>query len=211
MDAIVAPPRTETRALNAKIWERGDLDFYVEPPRATEQLLAVERFVGHIWDPSCGGGNILDAALARGYGVVGTDIKKRCDRHWFRGEHDFLAWDQPSLAQNIVCNPPFFRAKGAEAFIVKALQLAVGKVAMFVDIRFLAGDARANGLFDEHPPSRIWVVTPRVSCPPGEWLAAGNKAGNGSSDWCWLIYDLTAPIGPTTFGWLKQSSELRKP
>ena len=181
-----------TRDLKAKVWERDALDWYVEDGKVSDALFGVERFVGHIWDPACGGGNILEAALRAGYEVVGSDIQRRTTRVWFRGERDFLATEE-SLAQNIVCNPPFFRAKGAEAFIRKALTLAKGKVAMFLDIRFLAGAERANGLFADHPPHRVWIVTPRVSCPPGDYLAAGNKAGNGSSDWCWCVWDMTAP------------------
>ena len=182
-----------TRDLKAKVWERDALDWYQEPSGASDALFRVERFCGYVWDPACGGGNILEAASRADYPPVGTDIKKRVDRYWFRRESDFLAWSEPPLAQNIVCNPPFFRAKGAEAFIRKALSLAKGKVAMFLDIRFLAGAERANGLFADHPPHRVWIVTPRVSCPPGDYLAAGNKAGNGSSDYCWCVWDMTAP------------------
>ena len=154
--------QNETRERKSKIWERDPLDWYQEPTMATEALLEVERFVGPVWDPCCGGGNI-------------------------------------------VMNPPFFRAKGAEAFIRKALSLATGKVCAFVDIRFIAGAERANGLFAEHCPHRIWIITPRVSCPPGEYLAAGHKAGNGSSDWCWLVWDLTAPkVRTSQTGWLRR-------
>ena len=100
-------------------------------------------------------------------------------------------------------NPPFVRAKGAEAFIRKALALASGKVAAFVDIRFIASAKRANGLFADFPPCRIWVVIPRPSCPPGSYLEAGNKAGGGTADWCWIVWDKTAPTQATHFGWLR--------
>ena len=69
-----------------------------------------------------------------------------------------------------------------------------------------AAQARANGLFAEFPPFRIWIVTPRVSCPPGTYLAAGTKAGNGSSDWCWMVWDLTAPPSPTRVDWLRRET-----
>lgn len=197
-----------TRDLKAKIWERDELDWYVEPVIATEQLLKVEGFIGVVWDPACGAGNIIEACRRVGLDAVGSDIKQRVARRpsWFLREFDFLK-EEPKfdgdLAPNIICNPPFFRAKGAEAFIRRSLAFARGKVAVFVDIRFLAGSERANGLFSDHPPARIWVVTPRVSCPPGSYLAAGNKAGNGSSDWVWLVWDLTAPRTATTFHWLR--------
>lgn len=201
-----------TRDKKSKVWERDQYDWYVEPPDATKALLTVERFVGPVWDPACGGGNIIETYLHTNGGcVIGTDIVRRTDSELFACELDFLSdFDHaalgPAFGSNIVCNPPFYRAKGAEAFIRKALKLANGKVAMFVDIRFLAGADRANGLFREYQPHRIWVITPRVSCPPGKYLAAGNKAGNGSSDWCWVIWDTTAPQATTQFGWLRRSS-----
>jgi hypothetical protein len=206
--------KAATRANGAKVWDRDPLDWYVEESRASAALFEVERFVGPIWDPACGQGNICEEAKRRDYIVTGSDIVKRVEGKvwWSRdGERDFLKSDLPALAPNIVTNPPFFGAKGAEAFIRKALQLARGKVAVFVDIRFIAGGERANGLFAEHPPHRIWIVTPRVSCPPGEYLAAGNKAGNGSSDWCWMVFDLTAPAPAfPQLGWLRKLAEARK-
>lgn len=192
------------RPLKARIWERDPLDWYQEPTVATEALLTVERFNGAIHDPCCGGGNIVKTLLAAGYDATGSDVVDRAGSPpWFNGLCDFN--DCGAIyAPNIVMNPPFFRAKGAEAFIRKALELASGKVAAFVDVRFLAGADRANGLFAEFPPARIWIITPRVSCPPGVYLAAGNKAGNGSSDWCWLVWDRTAPTQATQFGWLRR-------
>lgn len=206
------------RERKSHVWKRDSLDWYVEPAVASAALFDAERFVGPIWDPACGGGNILRSYLhSRGACCIGTDIVRRCgDDIPFYAELDFLSdFDHaamiPAFHSNIVTNPPFFRAKGAEAFIRKALQLARGKVAVFVDIRFIAGGERANGLFAEHPPHRIWIVTPRVSCPPGEYLEAGNRAGNGSSDWCWLVWDLTAPRAALPqLGWLRKPAEDRK-
>ncbi|GLK69204.1 hypothetical protein [Hansschlegelia plantiphila] len=190
----------------AHVWERDGLDWYVEERRCTSGLLTVERFVGAVWDPSCGGGNIVEEMLAAGVDAVGTDIKQRVQRWWFRGERDFLAFEGQPLAQNIVMNPPFFRAKGAEAFIRKALSLATGKVVAFVDIKFLAGGARAQGLYADLPPTRVWVISPRPSCPPGEYLANGGKAEGGTADWCWLVWDLTAPRAETQIRWLRCTS-----
>ncbi len=184
---------TEPKAKGAHIWERDEFDWYQEPTRATRALLRKERFNGMIWDPACGGGNIMQEVEAAGYFAVGTDIVQRTEATWFHGEADFLGWSESPLALNIVMNPPFYKAAGAEAFIRKALSLARGKVCAFVDIRFLAGGKRAEGLYKEFPPHRCWIITPRVSCPPGAYLAAGNKAGNGSSDWAWIVWDMTAP------------------
>ena len=104
---------------------------------------------------------------------------------------------------NIVTNPPFFRGKGTEAFIRRALEFSANKVAVFTSIGFLAGGSRAAGLYRDYPPHRVWIVTPRVSCPPGEWIAAGNKAGGGTDDWCWLVWDGNGGRG-TQLGWIRK-------
>lgn len=190
----------------AKIWERDALDHYVEPTVATEALLKVERFVGRILDPCCGFGNIPKTCILHDYDAYGSDVVNRLGYEpvWWCGLKDFLASSDPLPFENIIMNPPFFRAKGAEAFIRRSLERCRGKVAAFVDIRFIAGAERANGLFREHCPARIWVVTPRVSCPPGAYLAAGNKAGGGSADWCWLVWDENRSARSTEFSWLRR-------
>lgn len=193
----------------AHVWERDPLDHYIEPRRATEQLLRVETFDGPVLDPCCGIGNIVVTLLAAGLDACGTDIVCRVGEEefpetwpgWFAGSGDFLKTTNIDPYLNIVMNPPFFRAKGAEAFIRKALSLGLEKLAVFVDIRFLAGARRAEGLFRDHPPSRVWIITPRVSCPPGAYLASGGTAGNGSSDWCWLVWDRSAEPR-SSIGWL---------
>lgn len=184
---MIAPAKTKKQA---HIWKRDEFDFYQEPSRASEALFRVEAFEGSVWDPACGKGNIVYSALAAGHEAVGSDIVNRhpIDPPWFFGEIDFLNYAGPAIAANVVTNPPFYRAKGAEAFIRRALSLVGGKVAAFVDIRFIAGGERARGIFSEFPPKSVWIIHPRVSCPPGEYLEAGGKAGNGSSDWCWLVW-----------------------
>ena len=216
MNAPVSSPTATAK--KAHLWDRDELDWYVEPTVATDALLKVERFVGAIWDPACGQGNIVKTAARWNYAVYGTDVQSRglTFVEGYRGEHDFLGVGLPqsvcfALPPNIVCNPPFFRAVGAEAFIRKALSLATGKVAMFVDVRFLAGAKRANGLFAELAPSRVYIITPRVSCPPGTYLLTGATAGNGTSDWCWVVWDLGAPRGETRLIWLRENGETSCP
>jgi hypothetical protein len=189
------------KAKKAHVWERDELDWYVEPTRATEALLSVERFVGVIWDPCCGQGNIVSTLVAAGYEAFGTDIVQRVDAPpaWWRGamRYQNSSW---AVVGSIVSNPPFFGAKGTEEFIRWAIDQPVMKVAVFADIRFIAGHKRAKGLFRDVGLPRVWIVTPRVSCPPGSYLAAVNKAGGGSSDWCWLVWDRTAATMTPTWG-----------
>jgi hypothetical protein len=200
---------SETKSKNAHVWERGALDWYVEPRLVTESLLGVERFVGEIHDPACGQGNIVRELIRGGYKATGTDLVRRAEGNdpWFTGTVDFLecAYYGPP---NIVTNPPFFRGKGTEDFIRKALKVATGKVAVFTEVRFLTSSGRANGLYAEHPPTRIWMVTPRPSCPPGEFLKSGGEAKGGTPDFCWIIFDKTAPYTGTSFGWIRGNAKV---
>lgn len=196
----------KTKAKEAHVWERDNLDWYVEPERATDQLCAVETFLGSVVDPCCGGGNIPRALRRNGVEAWGTDIVKRVDgpHVWFCGAADFLSPDYNYRFCNAVMNPPFFRAKGLEAFIRKAVDYFPGKVCVFADVKFLAGATRANGLFREHPPQRVWIITPRPSCPPGHVLAEGGKASGGTADWCWMVWSQQEPKGETRLGWIRE-------
>jgi hypothetical protein len=41
---------------------------------------------------------------------------------------------------------------------------------------------------DDLPLKSVYLLTPRPSMPPGAWIAAGNKPGGGTQDFCWLIF-----------------------
>lgn len=206
----------DARAKNTHSFDRDEDEWYVEPRSVTTQLLAVESFPGTIYDPACGRGNVVEAINeAAGYQkALGTDLINRFHEglpNWHRGTLDFLAGSVADLpgADSIVMNPPFGKAKLAEAFIRRALKVARYKVAVFVDVRFLGGAKRASGLFAERCPSRVWYITPRPSCPPGHYILDGGKVGGGTADYCWLVYDLTAPR-PSTYqgGWLRPARAL---
>lgn len=192
-----------------KVHARADDEWYVEPQWATALLLEHEQFGPVVWDPACGGGNICRAVIASGRQAMGTDIVRRAegsDDAWWLGFGDFLTGDlvedfAPSF--DIITNPPFFRAAGTESFIRRALGGTAAKVAVFTDVKFLASQRRAAGLFVDHPPSRVWIHAKRPSCPPGEFIAAGNEAKGGTADWCWLVWDQQAAPGLTQLGWLR--------
>jgi hypothetical protein len=197
----------------AHLWDRSDQDWYQEPADCTAALLGVERFRGQIWDPACGGGNIVRAANAAGRMAFGTDV---IDRGWdtdnvlWRGCKDFLQQDPHHFpADIIITNPPFKGGKGTEAFIRHALSSdRLAKLAIFTDVRFLFSKKRATCLYAELPPSRVWILVPRPSCPPGRFIAEGGKASGGTADFCWLVWDRTAPFYGTQLGYAKRGSLL---
>jgi hypothetical protein len=174
--------------------------WYVEPVGVSTALFGRERFVGAIWDPACGQGNVLAAAGICGLEAVGTDLVQRREEAIVQ-QMDFLGHRGRSLAPNIVCNPPYSDG-AAERFIRHALDVARGKVAMLLEARFLFSEARAGGLWVHHPPTRIYNIVPRPSCPPGEHLATGAKAGGGAQECVWAVWDQTAPRSVTALYWL---------
>jgi hypothetical protein len=203
----------ETKDKKAKVWAKASHDWYVEPRFAVELLLEHERFPGGVYDPCCGQGTIVKACLDQGLPAVGSDLIRRMYNRpsWFLGAADFLARRWPlAIKPNIISNPPFYRAKGVEVFIRRALAIPnIQKVAVYCDIRFLTSEGRANGLFQKFTPARVWIISPRPSCPPGEYLAQGNEAGGGQADWCWLVFEprLGTKPGETLLNWAHSEKE----
>lgn len=202
------PKAVRHKPKSAHVWRRDELDWYVEPEWATELLLEAEQFEGAVLDPACGSGNVCRACARAGLFAVGTDIVKRpgMPTHQWIATQDFLEIPAPwwiTSMCNIITNPPFFRAKGTEAFARRALMVAEHKVAIFTCLPFLASRRRAAGLFAEFPPARVWILAERPSCPPGEYLLAGNEAKGGTEDWCWLVWDKDLDGGETRLGWLR--------
>jgi hypothetical protein len=187
-------------------------DWYVEPLSSTAFLLDREDFADLVWDPCCGLGNIVTTVISRGGEAIGTDLRARYGveaEPWFAGISDFMdeSTVQP-LARNIVMNPPYGKAKLAEAFIRKAAAWpGIQKVAAFTNAKFLFGSGRNAGLWTAIPPHRVYPVNPRPSCPPGEFLRAGGKATGGVENFCWLVWDIADPTGRTEFIWNAEEDE----
>ncbi len=189
-----------SRPLNAHVWAKDPLGFYVEPEWVGERLFAVEEFDGGVWDPACGIGRIADAARRAGHAVVATDIVDRGYRH-FSGRLDFLRADRPRAA-NIVCNPPY---DDCNEFARRALKLASGKVAMVWLLRRL----NAARWLAETPLARIYLLTPRPSMPPGAVILAGEKPGGGTQDFAILVWD-RGHVGPPEMHWLHRDEGERR-
>lgn len=186
---------------DAKLWDRQPDDWYVEPQWVSSRLFDVEPFGGEIWDPACGGGNIITAALCAGLKAHGSDKVRR-----YPGAIvlDFLAQGEwPDRVDNIVSNPPF---KHAQRFVEIALSITDGKVAMMLPAAWVQGDKRSRWL-ETTPLARIYFLAPRPSMPPGEVIAAGVKAGNGTTDYAWFIWDHAKdPESTPEIKWLRRQA-----
>lgn len=166
------------------IFPKAKNGFYVEPSWCSQRLFERERFIGTVWDPACGWGTITDAAKAKGYKVLGSDLIDRRRHHLKRGffKHDFLngvpVIHPPKFS--IVVNPPFDHV---EEFARRATELGAQKIAMIMLVRRL----NAAHWLREVPLEKILLLTPRPSMPPGEWIRAGNEPGGGTQDFCWVV------------------------
>lgn len=168
---------TTLGASNHSESERETHDYYATEPRAVEILLQHESFSPHIWECACGGGHIARVLENTGYRVKCSDIIDR----GYKGTEivDFLKVDKETVKnevpRDIITNPPY---KYAKEFVEQALSLSMdsAKVAMFLKLTFLEGQARKK-LFNEYPPARIYVFSGRVKCAKnGDFQSVGSSA-----------------------------------
>lgn len=188
-------------------WARDPLDWYVEPSWTSARLFECERFEGNIIDPACGRGTILESARAARLHAYGYDVVGRGAGAVLA---DFMrpTWSSNWDCHNIVCNPPFGlcdeRKVGGflRTFWHLALLRAERKVALLLPSTWHLADKRSRWL-ETTPLRRIWNLTPRPSMPPGVYLEAGNKAGNGTQDFAWYVW-LKGYDGPVETRWLRR-------
>lgn len=165
------------------------LEGYETPLEATEALLEAELFTGDVWDPACGQGHMAAALAGYGYDVVLTDIAD-----WGAGtRQDFLTAEH-LLADSIVVNPPFSLA---DAFVERALALGVRKLAVFQRFAWWESAGRAKGIWQRHPPNRVYGFDKRVTCwrfdvPPEERA----RRSNTPTAHAWFIWERGHPPGP---------------
>ena len=140
--------------------KRQQHDYYATDPKATELLLAEERFSPLIWECACGEGHISKVLEKHGFDVMSTDLI-------YRGfgdpkPLDFLEYSIEDFDGDIITNPPY---KYALEFVEKALDCVHdgNKVAMFLKIQFLEGKKRKD-FFMRNPPKRIYVLSSRLDC-----------------------------------------------
>jgi hypothetical protein len=179
--------------------ERAENDFYIEPRWLVEALLDAERFEGSVYDPFCGGGNIVGACLERGLAAVGTDLFDR----GFGTRRDAFCIAEP--IDNVLCNPPF---KRIEEVIRHFSPLVQRKLVLLARLNVLEGQER-RALFAESPPARVWISSRRPSIPPGDLAHPRDQFGamnplpasGGSTAFAWVVWDREY-VGPPVLGWL---------
>lgn len=175
----------------AHLWQRDTHDWYVEPHECSRALFQRESFEGLVWDPACGFGRIVRQANLLGMKALGTDIVKRgelCESVIDFFSDDALYYARKHTNLNIVTNPPFGRA---EDFVLRAIELLKPgqKLAAILPIVWLAGFSSKRSWLPKSPLKRVYPISPRPSMPPGRVILAGQKPGNGTKDYCWLVWE----------------------
>jgi hypothetical protein len=165
-------------------------DYYCEPRWAVDALLKAERFNGLIWDPACGMGNIMLACREYGLDAFGSDIVQR------GGADDLLDFlTSERTADNVITNPPF---RLAQEFALHAMRRVTGKVVILRALTWLEGVRRRRELFAFGHLAQVWVLSPRVSMPPG---GSAIEAKGGSKAFAWFVFRPDF-FGEPTLGWL---------
>ncbi len=166
-------------------------DFYSTPRSTVEQLLAVEKFEGSIWESACGDGAISRVLQEHGHAVVSTDL---VDRGYGKSGIDFLM-ERQALARNIVTNPPF---KLGTEFATHAIGLVAGKVVMLLKIGFLEGPTRECL---HQNLARVWIIRRRITFLKGGKEFSHSNGKGGIHAYAWFVWDRSHQ-GPVTLGWL---------
>lgn len=165
-------------------------DFYPTPRWATFALIDNENFEGDIWECACGDGAMSRVLEETGRSVPSSDLY---DRGYGDAGVDFLTVTR--RANNIITNPPY---NSAEGFVANGVRLANRKFALLLRLAFLEGAKRARTTFTEHPPSRVWVFSERITFYP----AGVEVRGTGTTAYAWFVWDMDAPNG-TELKWFK--------
>ena len=177
---------------DAHIWARDEYDWYVEPHECSRAFFQHEPISGTVWDPACGFGRIVGQASSLNLASVGTDVVRRselCSQVFDFFSPEAMSFSNEHEDINIVTNPPFGRA---EDFVRRALEIVKPgyKVAAVLPIVWLAGFSTKRAWLPRSPLLRVFPISPRPSMPPGRAILEGQRPGNGTKDYCWLVWEV---------------------
>jgi hypothetical protein len=157
--------------------QRAENDFPT-PPEATLALLERESFVGDVWEPSCGRGDMSKVLLEHGLKIYSSDL---IDRGFGDEVGDFFQMEK--TFPNIITNPPYSPPPLAQRFVEHALECATKKVAMLLRLDFLESQERKEFL-ENSPLSTVYVFSWRISFYPGV-----ENRGHSPTAYAWYIWD----------------------
>lgn len=135
--------------------KRRKLDDYETPMDKVEYLVVHGASLlansSSTLEPAAGSGRLAAVLEAHGHKVTREDIKTG---------QDFTKRTK-KFKGNIVTNPPY-RDGLADMFVMKALELADGGVAMLMEAKYLFGSKRNDFLWQKTPPALLIFIPERV-------------------------------------------------
>lgn len=155
-------------------------DYYATDPATIDALFRQEDFCEKIWEPACGEGHLSKRIASYGKEVRESDIENRMNNEVL----DFLTCED-KWNGDIITNPPYSKAK---EFVEKSLELIKdgGKVAMFLKLTFLEGQARRK-LFEQNPPKTVYVFSKRQNCARNGDFSTYKT--NSSMCYAWFVWE----------------------
>ena len=175
--------------------ERPLHDFITSDPITIDYLLKYEDLDINLWECACGTGNLSKRLEEKGYNVLSTDL---VDRGFGISGVDFLKQTK-KFKGDIITNPPF---NISAEFVLKGLELSNRKVCMFLKLQFLESQKRYDSIFKNHPPSRVYVFTKRISCYPND-IKYDYHSG---ITFCWYVWDKQY-VGYPQIRWIDMARE----
>jgi len=184
------------------------LDYFPTPPFATRALCEVilPRYCiarsSAAWEPACGEGHMAEVLGEYFREVVATDIHD----YGYGDVANFLNPGAHCFPDWVVTNPPF--SDKAEAFVLRAIEVARVGVAMFLRLQWLETVGRYERIFKPHPPALIAQFSERVPLCKGRWDPDGSTA----TAYLWIVWN-RSHRGPTEFAWIPpgQRERLTRP
>ncbi len=154
---------------------RDPVDRYETPDSVTEALVRRVGLPHKVREPACGTGRMARVLERLGHEVHATDIVEH--------NADFLL--DHGRVDAIVTNPPY-KDRLAERFVVHALEVCDGPVAMLLRLGFLTSQGRYKRLHSTCPPARLIFISPRILF----FKADGSRISGQAHDHAWMVWNV---------------------
>lgn len=196
--------------------EREALDYYATPTEEVLNILEelnIDFSNSIILEPSCGGGHMalgihqyLTKTAANDVTLICTDIKNRESNIPISKntgeEYDFLSdnypFDKDYGIDYVIMNPPY---STIIPFTQRALDISNKGVVLLGRLQYLESEKRFLEIFQENPPSDIYVLVDRIACyKNGDF----SKKADSAQAYCWCYWDKSKENKDTRFHWLRR-------
>lgn len=194
------------------------LDYFPTPPWATRALLdwLEANVVSHLaacscWEPAAGGRHMSTVLAERFRTVAATDVH---DYGSLDGIGSFvgvgpdvietprpLAWPHGRVDW-VITNPPF---NLADAFLERALAVAVTGVALLLRSAWIDGLARWEAVFSRMPPTSVLQFAERVPMVKGRWDPSASTA----TPYAWFVWHGSRSGAETRLHWIPPKASVR--